>query len=112
MAFDGPLYLNKKKRKKFHTKVVFLTMGQQSTNRTSTAINSGTTVTTSTSPLSSTVKVINMSTAQSLLSATAYVDGQLVAYQIPLSKFFIDAVLARLWTTMEKFRLGNKKLKM
>jgi hypothetical protein len=86
-------------------------MGQQSTNRTSTAINSGTTVTTSTSLLSSTAKAINTSTAQSL-SATAYFGGQLVANQVPLGVFFIDAVLARLWTTMETFRLGNKKFKM
>ncbi len=85
-------------------------MGQQSTNRTSTAINSGTTVTSSTSILSSsTAKAINTSTAQSL-SVTAYFDGQLVANQVPLGVFFIDAVLARLWTNMETFRLGNKKL--
>jgi hypothetical protein len=58
----------------------------QATNMTSATIASGTTATT-------------------FMAATAYLNGQLVAEQVPVGEFFGAAVVGRVWTTMETFRL-------
>jgi hypothetical protein len=44
-------------------------------------------------------------TAMTSMAATAYLNGQLVADQVPVDGLFGAAVVGRVWTTMETFRL-------
>jgi len=42
-----------------------------------------------------------------LMTATAYLNGELVAGQIPLGRFLSSFVIGSIWTNMEIFRLDE-----
>ena len=53
-----------------------------------------------------TTTATNMTKARdtSSMIATAYLDGELMADQIPVGKFLTSDIVGRIWTNMETFR--------